>query len=138
RRRTPRARTSWSTSTRSSCRGCAGTAPAPWRSGRTSSSPRPMSAASPPPPESGPPRRREMSRIKELGYVVYEVGSLANWEHFGVDLLGMQLGERTGDGFTLRTDEKAYRWVITEGPADDLVATGYEVSDAAALDELVE
>lgn len=79
-----------------------------------------------------------MSRIKELGYVVYEVGSLADWEHFGVDLLGMQLGERTGDGFTLRTDEKAHRWVITEGPADDLVATGYEVSDAAALDELVE
>lgn len=79
-----------------------------------------------------------MSGVKELGYVVYEVSDTARWEHFGVELLGMQLGERTGDGFTLRTDEKAHRWIITEGPADDLAATGYEVEDAAALDALVE
>ncbi|WP_335934927.1 VOC family protein [Streptomyces sp. PTD5-9] len=79
-----------------------------------------------------------MSGVKELGYVVYEVSDTARWEHFGVELLGMQLGERTGDGFTLRTDEKAHRWIITEGPADDLAVTGYEVEDAAALDALVE
>ncbi|MFF8772465.1 VOC family protein [Kitasatospora sp. NPDC015120] len=79
-----------------------------------------------------------MSVVRELGYVVYEVSDPAGWEHFGVELLGMQLGARTGDGFTLRTDEKAHRWIITEGPADDLTATGYEVADAAALDALVE
>ncbi|WP_370416588.1 VOC family protein [Streptomyces fradiae] len=79
-----------------------------------------------------------MSGVKELGYVVYEVSGLADWERFGVDLLGMQLGEKTGDGFTLRTDEKAHRWIVTEGPADDLVATGYEVEGADALDALVE
>ncbi|MEU7023068.1 VOC family protein [Streptomyces sp. NPDC046203] len=79
-----------------------------------------------------------MSGVKELGYVVYEVSDLAGWERFGVDLLGMRLGERTGNGFTLRTDEKAHRWVVTEGPADDLVAAGYEVGDTAALDALVE
>lgn len=75
--------------------------------------------------------------VKELAYVVYEVSDLADWEHFGVSLLGMQLGERLDDGFTLRTDQKAHRWVITEGPADDLVRTGYEVESDAALDELV-
>ncbi|MEU3656196.1 VOC family protein [Streptomyces sp. NPDC032161] len=78
-----------------------------------------------------------MSGVKELGYVVYEVSSTTDWENFGVELLGMRLGERTHDGFTLRTDEKAHRWIITEGPADDLVASGYEVSDAVALDALV-
>ncbi|MEZ7006262.1 VOC family protein [Streptomyces sp. AD55] len=78
-----------------------------------------------------------MSRVKELGYVVYEVTDPAAWERFGVDLLGMQLGERTPDGFTLRTDEKAHRWIVTEGPADDLAVTGYEVADDAALDALV-
>ncbi|MEU6160611.1 VOC family protein [Streptomyces sp. NPDC047130] len=78
-----------------------------------------------------------MSGVKELGYVVYEVSSLADWERFGVDLLGMQYGGRTADGFTLRTDEKAHRWVVTEGPADDLVATGYEVEGEEALDTLV-
>ncbi|MEU5864525.1 VOC family protein [Nonomuraea sp. NPDC047529] len=79
-----------------------------------------------------------MSGVKELGYVVYEVGDLADWEHFAVELLGMQVGEKIDGGFTLRTDEKAHRWIVTGGPADDLVATGYEVSDAAALDALVE
>ncbi|MFE4590340.1 VOC family protein [Streptomyces laurentii] len=78
-----------------------------------------------------------MSGVKELGYVVYEVSDLADWEHFGVTLLGMRLGEKTEHGLTLRTDEKAHRWVLTEGPADDLVASGYEVEDAEALDALV-
>jgi 2,3-dihydroxybiphenyl 1,2-dioxygenase len=83
-----------------------------------------------------------MTGVNELAYVVYEVSDLADWEHFGVSLLGMQLGEKTSvdgaDGFTLRTDEKAHRWIITEGPADDLVASGYEVESAAALETLVE
>ncbi|MGW2223376.1 hypothetical protein ACWCSD_51000, partial [Nonomuraea sp. NPDC001684] len=79
-----------------------------------------------------------MSGVKELGYVVYEVSDLADWEHFAVELLGMRFGEKTDGGFTLRTDEKAHRWIVTGGPADDLVATGYEVSDAAALDALVD
>ncbi|WP_300678290.1 VOC family protein [Nocardioides sp.] len=78
-----------------------------------------------------------MTGVKELAYVVYEVSDLAAWEHFGVTLLGMQLGERTADGLTLRTDEKAHRWVITQGPADDLVRTGYEVESDAALTALI-
>jgi len=82
-----------------------------------------------------------MTGVNELAYVVYEVSDLADWEHFGVTLLGMQLGEKlTGDagpGFTLRTDEKAHRWILTEGPADDLVRSGYEVESSAALDALV-
>ncbi|MET9262048.1 VOC family protein [Amycolatopsis sp. NPDC004079] len=75
--------------------------------------------------------------VKELAYVVYEASDLAEWERFAVSLLGMQLGEKSADGFTLRTDEKAHRWILTEGPADDLVRSGYEVSSAAELDSLV-
>lgn len=77
-----------------------------------------------------------MTGVKELAYVVYEVSDLADWEHFAVTLLGMQLGEKTPDGFTLRTDEKAHRWIITEGPADDLAVSGYEVASDADLDAL--
>ncbi|WP_370937099.1 VOC family protein [Amycolatopsis sp. cg13] len=75
--------------------------------------------------------------VKDLAYVVYEVSDLAEWERFAVSLLGMQLGEKSADGFTLRTDEKAHRWILTEGPADDLVRSGYEVSSTAELDSLV-
>ncbi|WP_324786583.1 VOC family protein [Streptomyces sp. H51] len=78
-----------------------------------------------------------MTGVKELAYVVYEVSDLADWERFGVTLLGMQLGQKDDNGFTLRTDEKAHRWIITEGPADDLVVSGYEVESAESLDELV-
>nr|BAG06220.1 2,2',3-trihydroxybiphenyl 1,2-dioxygenase [Nocardioides sp. DF412] len=78
-----------------------------------------------------------MSGVHALAYAVYEVSDLVAWERFGVELLGMQLGERAADGFTLRTDEKAHRWILTEGPADDLAASGYEVESDAALDELV-
>lgn len=78
-----------------------------------------------------------MTGIKELAYVVYEASDLDDWEHFGVDLLGMQLADRSADALTLRTDGKAYRWSVRRGPADDLVASGYEVEDGAALDALV-
>jgi len=78
-----------------------------------------------------------MAGVKELAYVGYEVSDLADWEHFGCTLLGMQLGEKLANGFTLRTDERAHRWIITEGPADDLVVSGYEVESDEALDTLV-
>ncbi|MDO5682384.1 MAG: VOC family protein [Propionibacteriaceae bacterium] len=76
-----------------------------------------------------------MTGVRELGYVVYEVSDLAAWEKFGVELLGMKIGERFDGGFTLRFDEKAYRWIIVEGPADDLARSGYVVG--ANLDALV-
>lgn len=77
-----------------------------------------------------------MAHVKELAYVVYQVSNLADWEHFGVSLLGMQLGEKVENGFALRTDAKAYRWLIEEGPADDLVVSGYEVENSDSLDAL--
>lgn len=79
-----------------------------------------------------------MSGLKELAYVVYEVSDLAAWEKFAVNLLGMQVGERSTSGMTLRVDEKAHRWILTKGPADDLSASGYEVDSSATLDGLVE
>ncbi|NYI47764.1 2,3-dihydroxybiphenyl 1,2-dioxygenase [Nocardioides aromaticivorans] len=79
-----------------------------------------------------------MSKVKELAYVGYEVSDLAAWEHFGVDLLGMQFGEKTTSGFTLRTDHKAHRWVVEAGAADDLVVSGYEVASEPELDAIVQ
>lgn len=78
-----------------------------------------------------------MTGVKELAYVVYEVSDLAAWEHFATDLLGMQVGDKDADSISFRTDEKAYRWICTRGPADDLAASGYEVESSESLDELV-
>ncbi|AXK84283.1 biphenyl-2,3-diol 1,2-dioxygenase [Nocardia farcinica] len=79
-----------------------------------------------------------MSGVKELAYVVYEASDLAAWRHFACDLLGMQLAEETTDALVLRTDERAFRWRIERGAADDLLVSGYEVDSDAALDRLVE
>ncbi|MDO5696714.1 MAG: VOC family protein [Dermatophilus congolensis] len=79
-----------------------------------------------------------MSRVEELAYVVYEASDLAAWENFGVELLGMQLGQKTDDLLTLRSDDRAYRWMIEKGLSDDLVASGYAVKDNASLDELID
>ncbi|MFG2019336.1 VOC family protein [Actinomadura geliboluensis] len=77
-----------------------------------------------------------MTGVKELAYVVYEASSLGDWEHFAVELLGMQLADKTADAVAFRTDEKVHRWLVQQGPADDLAASGYEVENDAALDEI--
>lgn len=77
-----------------------------------------------------------MTGVKELAYVVYEASSLGDWEHFAVELLGMQLADKTADAVAFRTDEKVHRWLVQQGPADDLAASGYEVESDAALDAI--
>lgn len=77
-----------------------------------------------------------MTGVKELAYVVYEASSLGDWEHFAVELLGMQLADKTADAVAFRTDEKVHRWLVRQGPADDLAASGYEVESDAALDAI--
>lgn len=79
-----------------------------------------------------------MTGVKELAYVVYEVSDLADWEHFAAGLLGMQVGHKDADSISFRTDEKAYRWLCTQGRSDDLVATGYEVESGTSLDKIVD
>lgn len=79
-----------------------------------------------------------MTTVTSLGYVVYEVSDLADWKRFAVDLLGMQVGQEADDLITLRTDEKAHRWILVKGSADDLIVSGYEVESADGLAELVE
>lgn len=78
-----------------------------------------------------------MSSVKELAYSVYEVTDVAAWERFGTELLGMQVGEKADGLLTLRADQKAHRWIITEGTADDLAASGYEVASVADLEHIV-
>jgi 2,3-dihydroxybiphenyl 1,2-dioxygenase len=72
--------------------------------------------------------------ISQLGQLVFEVAELAAWEAFAVDVLGLELGERLeGGGFTLRMDERARRFTVVPGPADDLAAVVLESHDLDAL-----
>jgi 2,3-dihydroxybiphenyl 1,2-dioxygenase len=78
-----------------------------------------------------------MSDVIGLGYIGLAVKDLTQWERFGADILGMQLTRNVpGSLLTFRMDEYAQRLFVEPGPDDDLVVAGWEVADAAALDEI--
>lgn len=77
-----------------------------------------------------------MKRVSQLGYLAFEVSDLAAWERFATEVLGMVVARRYDRGFSLRLDGHAQRIFVSEGPADDLAAIGWQVDDAAALDEI--
>jgi len=78
---------------------------------------------------------RQMSAVKQLGYLVFEVSDLAAWEAFGTKILGLELVDpRANSGFSLRMDGYHQRFFIERGPADDLAAIGWEVDGPAELE----
>jgi 2,3-dihydroxybiphenyl 1,2-dioxygenase len=81
-----------------------------------------------------------MSGIRTLGYIVVQ-GPVEEWASFATDVLGAQVARRTADELRLRTDERSWRVAIESGPPagpGSLVALGFEVESAGALNELAE
>jgi 3,4-dihydroxy-9,10-secoandrosta-1,3,5(10)-triene-9,17-dione 4,5-dioxygenase len=72
--------------------------------------------------------------IGSLGYLRVESADVAAWREFGVRMLGLVEGRGPEDGaLYLRMDDFPARLVIVPGARDRLLATGWEVADAAAL-----
>ncbi|HXK22101.1 MAG TPA: VOC family protein [Myxococcota bacterium] len=78
-----------------------------------------------------------MTRIRQLGYLGLEVGDLAAWERFAVEVLGLFPSRRGADGsLALRMDDHEQRIVLHPGRADDLAYLGFEVATEAELEAL--
>ena len=72
--------------------------------------------------------------ITQLGYLVFEVGNIDAWRHFSTGVLGLTISrELEAGGFALRMDSRVQRFVVQQGPADDLAAVGWEVENKEAL-----
>jgi 3,4-dihydroxy-9,10-secoandrosta-1,3,5(10)-triene-9,17-dione 4,5-dioxygenase len=77
--------------------------------------------------------------ISSLGYLRISSADVAAWREFGLKVLGMTEGSapkggRPEDGAVyLRMDDFPARLVILPGSAERLLASGWEVADAAAL-----
>jgi len=72
--------------------------------------------------------------ISSLGYLRFSSADVAAWREFGVKVLGMTEGRGPEEGaLYLRMDEYPARLVIVPGSAEKLLASGWEVADAAAL-----
>ena len=72
--------------------------------------------------------------ISSLGYLRIESADVAAWREFGVKVLGLTEGRGPEDGAAyLRMDDFPARLVILPGERERLLASGWEVADAAAL-----
>ncbi|MFB7598326.1 VOC family protein [Streptomyces sp. NPDC056160] len=74
--------------------------------------------------------------IRALGYLRLETTRLAEWRTYALDLLGMvEASGTTDDTLCLRMDDRIQRLVVKAGDSDRLLAAGWEVANASALDE---
>jgi 2,3-dihydroxybiphenyl 1,2-dioxygenase len=72
--------------------------------------------------------------VERLGYIGFEVPNSKDWAVFFSDVVGLMPGDPTPDGsLAFRLDEYAQRFIVSEGPADDVAFVGWEVKDANAL-----
>lgn len=79
-----------------------------------------------------------MSGVAQLGYLGFEVSDLPSWEHFASEVLGLGLVNRQPNGgFGLRMDGHSQRFFVEPGPADDVSFIGWELEDAASLEQTV-
>ena len=79
-----------------------------------------------------------MDHQMELGYLVLEVPEPDILTPVFADVVGLLPGEPTAEGnLTWRNDQCANRLFVQEGPANDAVAIGVEVTDGAAFDTVV-
>lgn len=73
-----------------------------------------------------------------LAYLVFEVSSPPRWERFCREVLGLPAPLANIDGSAgWQVDARAQRLIVRPGPADDLVALGFDCADDAALDALL-
>jgi 2,3-dihydroxybiphenyl 1,2-dioxygenase len=80
-----------------------------------------------------------MGTAAQLGYLGIEVGDLGAWRRFAREILGLAIGSpRPNGALPLRMDGHTHRFLLHEGPKDDVSYIGWELADQAALDAMAE
>ncbi|GAA1538072.1 VOC family protein [Nocardioides humi] len=72
-----------------------------------------------------------------LGYLVVESRRMTEWHRFGADAIGLHVDELDGDTLRFRLDDHACRFLVQRGPAEDLMAIGWQVDDHATFDRII-
>lgn len=73
--------------------------------------------------------------VQALGYVGLSTTALADWVDYGTKFLGLQLAERAGTELMFRMDDRRQRVVVAADNSDSAAFFGWEMADAAALDQ---
>lgn len=72
-----------------------------------------------------------------LGYLVVESRRISDWHRFGADAIGLHVDELTADTLRFRLDDRQCRFLIRRGPAEDLMAIGWQIDDHDTFDRIV-
>lgn len=82
-------------------------------------------------------RKTPATSIASLGYLRIEATDVTAWREFGLKVLGMVEGKGFTEGaLYLRMDEFPARLVVVPGECDRLLASGWETSNAEALQDV--
>lgn len=80
-----------------------------------------------------------MERVRGLAYVTVESDRLSEWRDFGADLLGLQVSpESSPDDILFRADAQCFRLRVVRGESERVVAIGWEVRSAEALQDIAQ
>lgn len=80
---------------------------------------------------------RDVFGAVHLGYVVVESQRMTDWHRFGADAIGLHVDVLDLDTIRFRLDDHACRFLIRRGPAEDLMAAGWQIDDHETFDEIV-
>lgn len=73
----------------------------------------------------------------QLGYIVIETDRFADWRRFGRDAIGMHLDDTLPDVMRFRLDDNECRFLLQRGPAEDVVALGWQAGNQCTFDEII-
>lgn len=71
-----------------------------------------------------------------LGYAVIETQKFDDWQRFGREAIGLHVDDLAPDAMRFRLDANECRMLLRRGPAEDVVALGWQLDDDATFDEI--
>ena len=72
-----------------------------------------------------------------LGYLVIESQHVTDWRRFAVDAIGVHVDELSRDVMRFRLDERACRFLVQRGPAEDVTVVGWQIDDHETFDAVL-
>ncbi len=72
-----------------------------------------------------------------LGYIVIETNRFADWRRFGRDAIGMHVDEALPEVMRFRLDDNECRFLLQRGPAEDVIALGWQLDGHDTFDEII-
>ena len=72
-----------------------------------------------------------------LGYLVVQSRKLAEWQRFGAQAIGLHVDGLDADTLRFRLDDRACRFLIRRGSAEDVTAVGWQVDDHDTFDRIL-